>query len=119
MYFEFITSFSLNNLSYLVLVPLSMIFRIFHDVLKSDLCSFLFVAAFDISRNHSKQAFYLSKHHHRQMITYKLWELDVKKALSSLSIPFIELFFCCCFLFVCFFSIPDKTPALLMFLPIL
>ena len=89
--------------SYLVLVPLSTIFWIFHDVLKSDLCFvFLFVAAFDISRNHSKQAFYLSKHHHRQF-----------------ELPFHWVFLMFLFFVCMFFSISDNTPALLMFLPIL
>ena len=105
--------------SYLVLVPWSTIFRIFHDVLKSDLCFFLFVAAFDISRNHSKQAFYLSKHHHRQMITNKLCELDVEKSPKQFELPFQWVFLFLLFFVCMFFSIPDKTPALLMFLPIL
>ena len=41
MYFEFIASFSLNDLGHLVPVHLFItVSNIFHDVLKFDLCSF-------------------------------------------------------------------------------
>ena len=41
MYFEFIASFSLNNLSHSILVPLFItVSSLFHDVLKSYLCFF-------------------------------------------------------------------------------
>ena len=63
IYFEFIASFSLNNIGRLVLVPLFItVFSIFHDVLKSDLCLFA------------------------------LWPLLITKFISSLSISFIDLF---------------------------
>ena len=114
-YFEFIISFTLNNLGNLILVPLFItIFRIFHDVLKSDLRSFFalwLLLIFHVT--------IVSKPYNCLNIIIGKWllttfcELDVKKVLSSLSIRFIEFFF------FFFSSVPDKTPALLIFLLIL